>query len=126
MPPTPAAAKDAPAPDYADRLDQIDERLDRLADTIDQIAKLELPSPQALEDLEIRLQAVEERPEPIEYDSERPPGERAKPQPKLCPECGGPENGPHFDDCVTGLGGDALPKTAAEREAAERRERRHA
>lgn len=108
----------------AGRLDALDQRIDRLAEIVEQFANIQIPSPEALDALEIRLQAVEERPEPIIFD-ERRQGEEIKPATKLCPECGAVAP-THFDDCERGLGGDALPKEASKRALMERRERRNA
>lgn len=128
MPPTPKAqppdpgGPDAPDPVGA-RLDQIEAKIDDLGAKIEAFENLQLPTPEALEELDLRLTAVEGRPEAIDYgirDDDEP--QRRVPAAKVCVECGGPEAGPHFDDCSIGFGDDALPKTTAERAALERRQ----
>lgn len=126
MPPTPRAAEPAPVPDdntgLGARLDTLEARLDEISTRLEAIAQLELPSPAALEELSLRLDALEERPERVDYgqdDDDRP--ERRAPQQKICPECH-MVDGVHTDDCELGLGDDALPKTMQERATLERRQ----
>jgi len=114
MPPAPRQSPPEPTA-LEGRVTQIEDRLDQIAATIERIAAIELPSPAALDELSVRMQALEERPEPVQYDTDRPPPERRAPAQKLCAECGAVD-GTHFDDCQTGRGAAAMPKTAAERE----------
>lgn len=114
MPPTPRNPGPEPT-DLDNRITRIEDRLDQLVGTVERIASLELPTPDALDELSVRLQALEDKPDPVSYQPDDGQNVRRPPAQKLCGECGAVE-GQHFDDCQTGRGAAAMPKTAVERE----------
>lgn len=122
MPPTPS--KTPAEPDtLGARLDDLDEKISALADKVDAFSNIQLPSPEAIDALTVRIDALEDRDETVDYGQRAADGDDRPPAPaaRLCPECGGPEGGPHFDDCEIGNGSDAMPKSQAQREALQRR-----
>lgn len=116
MPPAPRQSPPEPSA-LEGRVTQIEDRLDQIAGTLERIANLELPSPQAIDDLSVRLGALEGRPDTVDYGqtSKGSAVQKTPPPPQLCPECGAVE-GSHFDHCERGFGASALPKSIAERE----------
>lgn len=112
MPPRPQATSEASPPDYAavrfealeHTVAELSDRLEKVAGVIESLAKIELPSPEALNAIEVRVAALEDddvehidygdRDDDLSADSPR----RPVPEQRLCDECGAVE-GVHFDHC---------------------------